>query len=60
MAADPALSPTRIAEAMRAFFTALSQPDTLPEFQSLQVSSMSNTSPCWLQKYCLERSLEYR
>ena len=39
MAADPALSLDRIAGAMRSFFAALSEPDTPPEFDGLQVRS---------------------
>ena len=45
MAADPALSPARISEATRAFFLALSQPHTLPEFEGLQARSTSHLSP---------------
>ena len=40
MAADPALSLERIAGAMRSFFVALSEPDTPPEFDGLQVRLM--------------------
>ena len=42
MAADPALSLERIALAMRSFFAALSEPDTPPEFDGLQVRRLQS------------------
>jgi hypothetical protein len=49
MAADPALSLSRISEAMRAFFSTLSDPESLPEFETLQVCCRS-LPPC--SGYC--------
>ncbi|GIL61283.1 hypothetical protein Vafri_15679 [Volvox africanus] len=39
-ASDPALSLTRLAEALRGFFVLVSSPDALPEFNSIQVPRM--------------------
>lgn len=38
LAADPSLPLTRISEALHALFIMLSDPDTLPEFRTLQVT----------------------
>jgi hypothetical protein len=41
MAADPSLPLARISQALHALFAMLSDPDTLPEFRTLQVHRAS-------------------
>ena len=46
MAADASLSLERISGAMHAMFDMLSKPDTLPEFNTLQVSPGQHKCLC--------------